>query len=167
MLNILEPFLSEKQRQEIATTIQSALTAFDALPALTAINALSAIPKHPYENLKYRLLGPDYKDYTFKTLEDITLPENFSFLELRDEVTETNKKIQSTLMHNLTCEPHLRTDLMTHTISANRVIPNKEKQIQQIEFIEMVKRMNLENITHEQALEYTYKILSQYTKMYN
>lgn len=162
-----EPFLSELQKQELQTTILNALTAFDTLPALTALRSLSAVPKHPYDFLKYKLFGKDYQKYKFKTIDDIPLPENYTLTDAHVEHLKTNKTLQTTLMHNLTCEPHLRGDLFTSFISGDKIVPNIEKQIQQVEFIEMVKQMDLTNITPEQASDYVLKITSEYFKMYN
>lgn len=162
-----EPFLSEVQKQELTTSILNALTAFEALPTLTALRALSAVPKHPYDFLKYKLFGPDYKDYKFKTLDDIPMPENLTLTDAYAEHLKTNKVIQTTLMHNLTCDNHLRGDLLTAFISGDKIIPNTDKQKQQVEFIEMVKQMDLTNITPDKASEYVLKITSEYFKMYN
>lgn len=159
----LEPFVSSTIAQELTATLQSALTAFNSLPALTA---LDAVPKHPYDNLKYRLLGPDFAQYKFKNIDDVPLPEDFSYIEALNNILANNKYIHNTLAHNLTCEPHLRADLLTHTLSGNTIISDVEKQMKQIEFIEMIKQMDLNQINHEQALDYSKKIISEYLKMY-
>jgi hypothetical protein len=162
-----EPFLSEAQKQLLSSTVYNALTAFEALPALTAFRALSAVPKHPYDFLKYKLFGPDYKDHQFKNINDIPMPENLTLTDAYAEHLKTNKTIQTTLMHNLTCDNHLRGDLLTTFISGDKIVPNTDKQKQQVEFVEMVKQMDLTNITPDKAHEYVLKITSEYFKMYN
>jgi hypothetical protein len=116
--------------------------------------------------MKYKLIGPDFKDYKFKTIDDVPLPENFSFPDAYQKLFFNNLKIQRTLMHNLTCEPHLRADLLTSSISGDKIVPDKEKQLQQIEFIELIKSMDTENMSYQQALDYSKKIITEYLKIY-
>ena len=95
------------------------------------------------------------------------MPENLTLTDAYAEHLKTNKTIQTTLMHNLTCDNHLRGDLLTAFISGDKIVPNIDKQKQQVEFVEMVKQMDLANITPDKAHEYVLKITSEYFKMYN
>jgi hypothetical protein len=161
-----EPFISQSTMQQLTASVQHALSSIENLPSLTALRALSAVPFHPYERLKYNMYGPDYKNIVFKTINEIPTPENFDFPQAYLQITQLNKKIQDTLSHNLTCEPHLRCDTLLNTISGNEVILKVDKQREQIEFLEMIKSMELKEATHEQLQDYAKKIISEYMKMY-
>lgn len=162
----LEPFISPTITCQLTSLMHNALTSIQCLPSLTALMALSAMPKHPYERVKYKLYGPNYKDVVFKTIDEISLPTNLQPQEMLGAVMNVGKKIQTALAHNLSCEPHLRCDTLLNTVSCDQIIPNVEKQKQQIEFIEIVKSMQLESASEEQLRNYALKIVGQFIKMY-
>jgi hypothetical protein len=162
----LQPLVSHTIVQQLTSLMQSALSSIQNLPSLTALQSLSAMPKHPYERLKLKLYGPEYKDLVFKTIDSITVPQDFSFPQAFTTMIDVSKKVQTALSHNLSCDPCMRCDTLLNTISGDQIIPNVEKQKQQIEFIEMVKTMDPVNATPEQLLEYSKKVVSEFIKMY-
>jgi hypothetical protein len=69
------PEINQNILEQYQSSIQQILSSYEQeflnTPGLSAFKALSGVPPHPYEQMKYRLLGENYKDYKPKSISDV------------------------------------------------------------------------------------------------
>jgi len=171
--------------QTLSTQLQSALSGIDlqkiiqqqinnplsgtnilnqSLSALdTIICELTSVPVHPYDVLLSEYFEDDHK---FKTLDDVPDPgqdlpyeECLKFLRTKEE--EFNK----TTFHNLTCKPEQQLTSVYQAISCDKIICDKEREKNYLEFFEMVRRIPAASITPETCDIITRKIIGEYMRV--
>jgi hypothetical protein len=162
-----DPKSLEAFSPEISATLQNIFDKLNTNPALSALNALSGVPLHPYDQLKYNIYGPEYKDIEFKTLEDVPEPESFKPEEVVLAVTGKIQNMQKTLLENADRPPHLFTNTVLNTISGENIIPDIDKYKKHIDFIELIKQMpSVSELNNEQIMSYAKKVVSEFVKSY-
>jgi hypothetical protein len=145
--------------ETISSTIQQILTSYNTIPEITAIKTLSSAPIHPYEILKQQYFS---EDYVFKTIEDLPLPETFNPIENLNTLTQLQQNSIATIQNNLS-SIKLAPGVLFYTASGNEVAVNTAKQQNFIELLEIIKQIPINNLSDEQILTTTKKLLHFYT----
>jgi hypothetical protein len=138
---------------QLSSSIQSKLTNSNFLCLLSAIKELSAVPFHPYEKIKYNLFG---KDATFKTINDIELPNNFCPLTYTHKMTALGAKTNQMSLCALSGLKNIESKYLETAITVDT-----ETLKRNIEFVEIVKTINIKDI-NTKPIELMQKLTSYY-----
>lgn len=149
----------------VETTLQQLEESLNNNPSLSALRALSAVPVHPYEQTLYKLYGKDYKKKEWKNIDKIHMPINLPIEECLEKLSGETCRIQSVMMHNLTCEKEFQLPTAFDFLSGENIVQNIDKQKEVVEFVEMVKNIPLETIDPITSIAYTRKIINEYMKL--
>lgn len=156
---------------EYQNTIQQILSSFEEQfmnsPSLSALKALSAIPPHPYEQMKFKLLGKDYKDYKFKTIDDVPFPGFLDKKECQDKLKKCTDIIYQNINHNLSAHGTQKLETVFHTLSNNVPVWDKDSNLKMLEFAEVVKSIPVNGINVSNAYTFANKLLSEFTKVFD
>jgi hypothetical protein len=150
----------------IPTSLVDTISAFMNLPSVSALNAfveLSSAPIHPYEQLKANLFEEGYQ---LKTINDLPVPTDFHAEQAFLSVMKSTERIKNTLMHNVTCEPHLMTNTMLNSISGDTIMPDTDRYRSHIEFVEMIRNIPVHELSTNELLDYSKRIITEFTKRY-
>jgi hypothetical protein len=161
-----DPSLLTTLTPEISSKLQNILDKFSTNPILSALSNLSGVPMHPYDQLKLEVYGPDFKNIKFKTLEDVPAPESFKPEEVVQAVTNKIQGMQRTLLENADRPPHLFTNTMLNSVSGEKIIPDTDKYKKHIEFVELLRNIQVSKLPDEQVYDYAKKIIAEFVKTY-
>lgn len=156
---------------ELSGAIQSVISETNLNTILSALNALSGIalsstPTHPYDSLKMNIYGPEYKDYVFKTLEDIPNPVDFVPEQALKQLLETNSKLNEKVLAGFDSSTGHFVNTALNTVSGDVVTPDIDAHKRHIEFIELIRQIPIENLSDEKVIEYSRKLISEYIRSY-
>ncbi|MFZ9876810.1 MAG: hypothetical protein ACO3EY_07130 [Candidatus Nanopelagicales bacterium] len=165
----------EKAKRIIDSLVSSAKQMTSAVTS-----SITSTPVHPYEKLIHDYLGPNYKP---NTIEDYSIPDNFSFLDSLKQLrkaAEANQELQTTQMAILTAEA--ANSLFNGTFDTENLnnafaepvktadgkqtfVINETKLKEHLEFMEMVKNIPKEYIL-KNPLEVAKKIISEFIRIH-
>jgi len=147
--------------QELLSGLQ--LTQLQTISALNAVTQeLSSIPVHPYQRMVYNFFGPDY---TFKTFDDVPEPDYIPTHECVKYINEKMKDLHKTSMHNLTCCPEQQIHMAFGFLSGDEVVYDFNKQKNYLEFFEMLRRVDPQQLLPGKVEILSKKIISEYLKV--
>ena len=164
-LSTILPLLSTLT-PEASASIQNLIDKIISNPLLSALNSLTAIPLHPYDQLKFDIYGPEYKDIKFKTIDEIPAPINFVPEQVVQTVTDSIQKINNNLLTSLERPIEQTTNTILNTVSGDQIISNINMQKKHIEFIELIKQIPVGELTNEQIDICSKKIILQFIETY-
>lgn len=157
--------------EQYQSTIQQILSSYEQeflnSPGLSAFRALSAVPPHPYEQMKYRLLGENYKDYKPKSINDIEYTGPIDKQACKEVLKKCTENVYLNINHNLTACDDNKLETVFHVISNGCPAWDKDKNLQLLEFTEMVKNIPISSINSNTAYIYANKLVSEFVKVFN
>jgi hypothetical protein len=142
----------------ITSTIFEALSANGTLAQLESLqatlSAYSQLPPHPWDQLKYKLLGEDHENYVPISLSAIELPKDFkaqdhvnTILTVAKRSSEHSLDVFSKARHagdvdfDFMHKTHF-TDEVPHENGGTKLVYNENKHRKFVEFIEFVHTLD-------------------------
>ena len=138
---------------QLSGSLQHKLDNVNFQSLLSALGELSAVPVHPYERLKYDLFG---KDYEFQTINDLEQPTDFCPMTYMSKLTAISQRTKQQTL----CTLSSLSGMDSKTIE-NAVYVNPETLKRNIEFVEIVKTIDIKDI-QTKPIELMQKITSFY-----
>lgn len=140
--------------QHLSASLLQKLENVTEAELLSAFNTLSAIPAHPYDQIKYKYFGPEYK---FSTFEDLPEPVNFNPNTTFSELTSIGDMFETTLTQSLTSLP---------ITTNNEIIEWDENLVKKnIIFTEVVNSVKVHQIIAN-PVGVSQKLLAYYTQLF-
>lgn len=147
-------------------------TLFDLNTVMTsAIEGLSSLPQLPYQFTKELLFG---KDYDFPTVDSVEVPEGVTPEGMAEMIAEIENNYQKTLIDAITnpqdynvIAPDNHLSILAELSGDNTYVVTEEKFKNYIEYIEMVKSIDIDSITQENAATMISKLGYFYVNMLN
>lgn len=139
----------------------------------SAVDCLTALPQHPYLFTKELLFGKDYK---FPTVDDVEIPEGITTEGMIEKITEFETSYQKTLIDSMTNPQEYDIRLPDNHLSflaelsgedTKTYIVTQDKLKNYIEYIEMVKAVDINSITPDNATTIINKLGYYYINMVN
>lgn len=179
------PFNFKIDEQQLATVFQQISSSFGSffeqnaqgdssfaklLSAAQAVQELSGIPVHPYERMKYELFGEGHK---FKTIDDISIPENFNLKSLTESLHEVSHQFRDTTLSAASAfatyaesTSGINFDLANMSYDTPQFTSLEiDLAKKNIEFSEVVKSLTVDQIK-AQPLEIAQKLVSHFVTLY-
>jgi hypothetical protein len=151
--------MNEKVSEAIASTIQQALTSYNSMPEITGIKMMPEVILDPFERLKRQNFE---QGYTFKTIDDLPLPENFDAAGCINTAIQLQEKNSTTIQNNLSCIK-LSPGTLFYSVSGDEVAVDKGKQQNFIELLEIVKQIPVDSLSDDELKVTAKKLLHFYT----
>jgi hypothetical protein len=168
----LQKVLSGFQTEEFLSTQQTLLSNIQSLTALQMVDdvvaSLSSIPLHPYQRLMWKYFDPDHQ---FKTIDEVEDPGKLSVFQCIEYLEQRGRACESMMFHNLTSNPDEQLPAMwcslsaNEALSANEIVYDIEKQKKYLEFFEMARRVPVNDITEQNAVEIGRKLIAEFIRV--
>lgn len=129
----------------------------------TAHQQLTSIPLHPYEAAKKMFFEDGHK---FPVIEDIKVPEGVTTEGLIEKITEIQKNYQNNLLdyvsnpsqYNIQGEGEQGLSILAELSGTNTFVVTKDKYKGYLEFLELLKTIDINSLTKENSNEIIQKI---------
>lgn len=150
---------------------QSSPTFAQLLSTAATMQSLSGSPLPPYEQMKKDLFGEDYK---FKTINDISAPEDFNLKTLTESLHKISKQFQQAALSSTSYvaeqleSPSIEglgnLEGLSYSVPENSFIDLNLAR-KNIEFSEIVRSLTVDQLK-EQPVEIAKRLVAQFVEMY-
>lgn len=155
---------------ETLGALSASLLDFNTVMTST-VESLSAVSQLPYQFTKDVLFGTDYK---FPTIDDIEVPEGVTQEGMIAKLAEVENNYQKTLIDTITNPesynvqaPDNHLSILAELSGENTYVVTQDKFKGYIEYLEIVKSINYDSITQENAVDLINKLGYSYLNTIN